>query len=119
MQQYKQKIYELNRQMIMLKLSGIERVEGNLCFFEQNLSNDDLRAMVNGAAGKYGGICAAFSGSDDTGYSYVMGSRSVPLRSRAKEINTALCGKGGGTDEMIQGSLKASRVQIEEFFKTC
>ncbi len=116
-QQYKQRICELNRQIIELKLRGIEETKGNRCFIEQDLGADELRAMVNSAVEKTGGICAAFSGNDESGYNYVIGSRSVPLRSKAKEINSALSGKGGGTDAMIQGSVKASAAQIKAFFE--
>ena len=41
------------------------------------------------------GISAAFSGSDDTGYSYVMGANTDLLSRKAKEINVPLQGRGG------------------------
>lgn len=116
MQSYKQTIHELNRQLVELKLRSIEQTDGNMCFFEPTFGADELRAMVNGAVPFCGGICAAFSGSDESGYIYIMGSLSVPLRSEAKSINAALSGKGGGTDAMIQGSVKASREDIEKYF---
>jgi len=115
-QRYKQKIYELNRQIIEIKLGTLQSVEGNLCIFEQGFGIEELRAMVNGAVDKCTGICAVFSGDDENGYSYVMGSRTIALRSRAKEINSALHGKGGGTDVMIQGSVKATKEEIERYF---
>ena len=34
----------------------------------------------------------------------------------AKDINSALGGKGGGSDLMIQGSLTAERGAIEKYF---
>ena len=33
-----------------------------------------------------------------------------------KALNEALEGRGGGSKEMFQGSLQASKVQIEEYF---
>jgi alanyl-tRNA synthetase len=39
------------------------------------------------------------------------------LRALGKELNAALSGRGGGSDAMIQGTLGATREQIEEFFK--
>lgn len=39
------------------------------------------------------------------------------MRARSKEINSALCGRGGGSDEMIQGSVKASAAEIKAYFQ--
>lgn len=116
MQNLKQTIYELNKQLVEVKLNGIEQTDGNLCFFEPSFGADELRAMVNGAVSKCGGICAAFSGNDSDGYSYVMCSVNVSLREASKQINTRLSGKGGGTDQMIQGRVSASQKEIIEYF---
>jgi len=45
-----------------------------------------------------------------------MASETVDLRAAARSINAALSGRGGGASCMIQGSLLASREQIEEYF---
>ena len=45
-----------------------------------------------------------------------MGSNNVPMREKSKEINTALQGKGGGSNEMIQGSVKATKSEILQYF---
>ncbi len=116
LQSCKQTIHELNRRLVELKLHNVQPTEGNICFFEPTFGADELRAMVNGGAELCGGICAAFSGDDENGYIYIMGSRSVPLRAEAKKINAALNGKGGGMDAMIQGSVKATRAEIEKYF---
>ena len=34
----------------------------------------------------------------------------------AREINAAINGRGGGSDEMIQGTARASRAEIERYF---
>ena len=94
--------------------SGAEKA----LFFEPLFDGDGLRAAVNAAMEKCAGICAAFSGSDTDGYKYVIGSRTLDLRSEAKSINAALKGRGGGQSSMIQGSASASRAEIEAWFKT-
>ena len=75
--------------------------------------------MVNAGMEKCGGVCAAFSGNDKDGYLFVLGAKNVPLRARAKEITSALSGRGGGTDQMISGSVSACaeviRGYIEKF----
>ena len=38
------------------------------------------------------------------------------MREEAKKLAAALAGKGGGSDEMIQGRISASRREIEAYF---
>ena len=58
------------------------------------------------------------SGDDERGYSYIVGSETEDLRSFAKNFNTALNGRGGGRDTMIQGKIFAKKEQIIDFIKS-
>lgn len=73
-----------------------------------------MRNFVNDACERCQGICAAFVGTDEDGYRYIIGSSSTDVREFAKKLNEAFSGKGGGKPEMVQGSLKGSRSEIEE-----
>ena len=84
-------------------------------FFEENLSAAALRSLAEGGRALCTGICAALC-AEDGGFRYVMASDAVDLRAAARSINAALSGRGGGAPGMIQGSLLASREQIEEYF---
>lgn len=90
--------------------------DGNLLFFAPLLDAVSLRTLVNAALPRCGGICAAFSGSDGA-YNFCMASKTVNLKEKAKEIAEALHGRGGGSPEMISGSLAASRAEIESYLK--
>ena len=98
------------------KIRAMPETPGNLCLFEEGLDPNTLRSLVNAGVEKCGGICAAFTGSDEAGYRYVMGSRTVDLRAESKVIHAALGGKGGGQPAMIQGSVPAKRAEIEAYF---
>lgn len=113
----KAKISALKRELNEYRLEKIEYTEGNLCLFENDGDMLSLRNLVNAAKTRCGGICAVFSGDDESGYKYIISGTSVDLRARAKEINAALSGRGGGSQEMIQGSCSAKRIEIEEYFK--
>ena len=99
------------------KIKALPQTDGNLCLFEEGLDANTLRSLVNAGMEKCGGICAAFTGSDESGYRFVMGSRTVDLRAESKTICGALGGKGGGQPSMIQGSVPAKRAEIEAYFK--
>ncbi|MBE6852356.1 MAG: hypothetical protein E7505_02605 [Ruminococcus sp.] len=105
---------EIKKELMALKLQGLKERDGNMCVFDDKCDMNDLRAIVNEGIKKCKGICAAFSGSDKSGYKYVIASSSENIGKRASEINKALDGRGGGS-AMIQGSVSASRDRIESY----
>jgi alanyl-tRNA synthetase len=90
--------------------------QGNLLFFEADMDANVQRGMADrGADCVTDGICGVFCATEN-GYRYVCVSRSKPLRAIGKELNAQLSGRGGGSDAMIQGTLGATKEQIEAFF---
>ena len=108
-------VTELKKELLRVKAAALRPTEGNMCIFEPDMDAVTLRELVNAGVAVTGGVCAAFSGADGD-YRYIIGSRSVDLRSAAREINAAISGRGGGTGTMIQGSCRASRAEIEQYF---
>lgn len=111
----KARVSELSRELALCKAEAISPTEGNICIFDSTLDEPALRLLINEAVKKCGGIAAVFSGSDDTGFRYIIGSRSVDLRSAAKEINSGISGRGGGSSEMIQGNCTSCTKTIQKF----
>jgi alanyl-tRNA synthetase len=107
----------LRRELIKYKVENLKRIDGNLLFFEPSFNGDDAKFLVNGALPYCGKICAVFFGTETDGYKYCMASENVNLRDKAKEINTALSGRGGGKPEMISGTVNAARDEIEKYFE--
>ena len=108
-------ISSLKRERVEALLKTIDVTEGSICLFEELDDMLALRNLVNGAVGKAGRVCALFSGNDADGYKYIIASNTVDLKAKVKEINSALCGKGGGSSLMIQGSCTAKREDIERY----
>lgn len=117
-QKSKERIAALSMELARLKAERCPVTEGNLCVFDDVLDEVALRELVNLLMEKCGGIAAAFSGSDETGYRYIMGSRRVDLRRCAKEINRLIDGRGGGKPQMIQGSATADAERIRAAMET-
>ena len=88
---------------------------GNVLLFEQGLKPDALRRLCDAVMHACGGRCAVFSAVED-GFQYAIGQENGDLRAFTKELNTALNGRGGGKPFFVQGSVKASRKEIEAFF---
>lgn len=106
---------ELCGALAKMKADAVEPTEGNICLFDSVLDEPSLRALVNECVKKCSGIAAVFSGSDEQGYRYIIGSRTVDLRKAAKSINEGISGRGGGSPEMIQGSCTACSLTIQNF----
>ena len=90
---------------------------GNVLHFEDGLSSQSLRELAEGISKVCGGRVAVFSGTDGN-FGYCLAMPGGDLRQFGKEMNVALNGRGGGKPEFQQGSLKATRQQIEAFFET-
>ena len=106
---------KLRRALLDMKTAALQKTDGNLILFENLLDNNSLRNLVNAGVPLAGGVCAAFLGNDTDGYRYIIGSRTVKLRAWAKEFNAALSGRGGGSDEMIQGTVTAKAEEIKAY----
>lgn len=91
--------------------------QNQVIHFEDSLDGAELRELATAIAGRCGRSVAAFSGNDSDGYSYCLSGQD-DLRRLNKEMTEALNGRGGGKPNFQQGSLKATRQQIRDFFKT-
>lgn len=94
----------------------VEPTEGNLVILLPDLTIPELIAFSNIANKRVGKITVALSGSDGD-YKYVISSSSVDLSTLSKDINAALCGRGGGRAEMLQGSFATTLDEIKKYFK--
>lgn len=88
--------------------------DGITAVFEPSLSGNLPREMMNLLLDRGAKICAVFTGSDEVGYRYVIGSRSEDVRPLSKRLNAAFDGRGGGKPEMVQGSMKGTERAIRE-----
>ena len=113
----KGKISAMKRELMSYKLERIGYTDESILLFESEGDMLDMRNFVNEAVKKTGKLCACFSGEDGSGYKYIIASENIPLRELSVKIRESLGGKGGGSDVMIQGSVTASRDQIQDFFK--
>lgn len=91
--------------------------DGNILVFSELLGEIAQRELVNLLKEKAGGFAAVFCGSDREGWRYIIGSRRLDLRAGVRAINAAIDGRGGGTSQMIQGSARAARSEIEDKLK--
>lgn len=112
----KQSISMYKKYILELKSQLVQKTDGNIILFEQDMDGGMIRNYVNSLQGKYGGVCAVFVKKADDGYNFTAASDSIAMREMANNMRDALGARAGGSDKMIQGSVSATREQIEEFF---
>ena len=83
--------------------------------FEEGLNPGQVRELADAIAEK-AGTAVVYSGTDETGYSICILSKTADTRALGKALNTKLNGRGGGKPGAFQGSVQATRAAIEEFF---
>ncbi|MBR5808563.1 MAG: hypothetical protein IKY39_00455 [Clostridia bacterium] len=110
------KIAELSKNLAVLKAESIEETQDNICIFEESSDVETLRLLANLGKKKTTKMCCVLSGNDANGYSYIIASENINLREISKDINTSLSGRGGGREDMIQGSFSKTKEEIEKYF---
>ena len=90
--------------------------KGNILHFETDLTPSGVRDLADAIADECGGIAAVFSGEDGN-YNVCLICHSGDVKSLGAEMAKALDGRGGGKPGSFQGSVKATRKQVEDFFQ--
>ncbi len=88
----------------------------NVLHFEAGLDSTGVRLLADRIAGEITGFCAVFSETGE-GFAYCLAARSGDLRNFNRSMTAALNGRGGGKPNFQQGSVRATRAEIEDFFK--
>ena len=111
----KQKISALQKELISYKIASYGENCDSIVAFE-DIDMQSMRTFALSGAKKAAKFCAVFS-KNNGGYNFAIASENCDLVSIAKEIKTKLSGKGGGSKELIQGSVNADKNQIQKFLK--
>ena len=88
----------------------------NVLYFAENLTGGGVRELADRIAQHCTGYAAVLSGDDKKGYNLCIVSKTVNVKDLGTKAVAALNGRGGGKDFAFQGTVKATRSEIEAFF---
>lgn len=108
------RVTELENRLFAAKAAQYAE-KGDVLLFESALSPDAVRRLTDAVMQTCGGRCAVFSGEDGN-YKYAVGQINGDLRETVKALNAQLHGRGGGKPFFAQGSVAATKKEIEAFF---
>lgn len=116
-------IADLKNELYLLKQESFKKTasncqnKGDVLLFEENLDGGDLHRLADGILDCCGGICALFSGNDETDYKFALGLRDGDVRALLNEMKAELGCRGGGKPFFAQGSVKCPKDKIVAFFQ--
>lgn len=111
----KYRITGLEKQIFASTAAGYAG-RGDVLHFADGLDSAAVRELADAIAQVCGGTAAVFSGTDGSGYSFCLVTRSGDLRQLGKDMTKALNGRGGGKPNFQQGKVNADKAQIARFF---
>lgn len=109
----KGEIAALRRQIMKKKAEETDVSEEVVTVFDEELSGEEAREYMNLLLERGAKVCAVFTGKEETGYRYVIGSRTEDVRPMNQRLKEKCSARGGGKPEMVQGSLTGARDQIK------
>lgn len=116
-QDYKYRLAEVKQKLLRTKITEVSEEQENVIFFERDLENTVIRNAVNELTAKRNGICAIFTGSDESGYQFIIGSAGRDCTKVAAALREQAGAKCGGKKEMIQGSVQMKETVLREVFQ--
>ena len=90
---------------------------GDVLHFEPDLAPLSVRELADAIAERCGGVAAVYSGTDEAGYALCLICKNADVKELGSAMAKALNGRGGGKPGSWQGSVKATRTQMEEFWR--
>lgn len=115
--QLKIKLAEMQKKLLEYKAEGIPKEEAFVCLFEEDLDGDSPRLLMNQVLAQDKTGCAVFWKTGESGFRYVIGSKTIDVHPLAKELNERFEGRGGGKPEMVQGSLQGQEDEIRTWMQ--
>lgn len=113
-----EELIQCQRRMITL-LADQTASGSEPCIVFESLSDINCaREYVNLLTERRDGPVALYIARGPEQYQYILGCRTLSIRALGQAMNEALHGRGGGSDSMIQGTVKATRDAIEQFWST-
>lgn len=113
-QDLKYQLAEAKQKLIAVKMAEIPAEQEHVFLFENGLETPVVRNAVNELVASHTGVCGIFVGSDEEGYNFIIGSGSRDCKEIAALLREKVNARGGGSSQMIQGSVMAKEEVLRE-----
>ncbi len=114
----KEQVAALSQELIECRLQELSE-QTSVCLIENNLDTLAARSLVNRLAAQlpgHGAVLLPKKGTEET-YQYLIGSLNKDVRPLAKELAQRFGGRGGGSAQMVQGTVTGQAAAIAAFLQ--
>lgn len=111
---YRLEKIENAKRLLDEEIEKIDDSARDAVIFADEINDITARNAVNDLASKHSGICGVFSGNDNAGYKFIISMPGGDAREASALLKEKLHAKGGGSKDMVQGSVNAARSVIIE-----
>ena len=115
-QDYKYRLALAKQKLLETKMVEIPAEQEHVFLFEQDIESTVMRNAVNKLTAEHSGVCGVFVGTDEAGYSFIIGSATVDCTQVGALLREKTGAKCGGKKPMIQGSVQASEETLRAVF---
>lgn len=105
-------IHKWQEKYIVLKTAMLPT--SKIQFLEEDVDRYTMRDFCNYVLSHTDCLVAIVVSKNQERYSYVMASQTIDLKTKVKELNALLCGRGGGQKEMVQGTFQTDIETIKK-----
>lgn len=118
-QKQKERNNSLQTKLLALEIEALPSPSEiqDVIIFVESLDTIAIRNAVNELSSRYEGYCGIFSGNDENGYQFIIGSTHKDCKELITSMRQSLNAKGGGNTPMIQGSVVATKEELQNLFK--
>ena len=109
----KYEMSQIKTRQLLAQIEAYPAELSDITIFTEGVDSKIMREGVNGLMEKHDGLCSIFSGNDEDGYSFVIGSRTRDCQAIMSGLRQMLLAKGGGNKQMAQGSVASTKSEIE------
>ncbi len=115
----KERINCLQAKLLALEIEALPSPSEiqDVIIFVESLDTIAIRNAVNELSSRYEGYCGIFSGNNENGYQFIIGSTHKDCKELITSMRQSLSAKGGGNTPMIQGNVEATKEDLQNFFK--
>lgn len=115
----KEALSKNGKRIIEMETAGLKKQDGRLYLLEPDFDGLMLRHLANRMLEEGRGETVLALGETAGGFLYVLGSRTEDMRQLSKELNGLLSGRGGGSQQMAQGTFFAAPESVSAALKNC
>lgn len=115
--QLKAQLNSVRQEVMLGKIKNIPAEQRDVIIIEEDLDMTIARNVVNAMMERHEGNCAVFVGTDADGYRFILGSRTNDCKEIAADMRKQFGAKGGGSKEMVQGSVESDIEKMMCYFQ--